>query len=306
MKNYTKHKLNFLPEMSGDDYTKLLNDMRNFGFDRRYPIVIYQDCILDGWNRYRACLELDIEAIEITFNGDDFKALELVLRSNNRRHLNSDQKAAVAVRHTELFNTIRLEALKNQKSGQYCPINNKIDSSEMMAKLFNTSRTYINEAKKLEQEDPESFDALLAGTKSLYQINKEKKSVLPLDNIVQEVRNPQLPTDLFDEELKPTYRGYSERVPQSGYDLNEIKTNVKNFINSDEGMKELPKEEYNPTTDYRVLLSRDCYDKVKELSESNRRTMSQVIEAIIDKYTNKEHETAGQDTNGEWEIDPPF
>ena len=53
-----KHRLNILPEMQQEAYSSLKNDIEKNGFDNKFPIYIYQDEIIDGWNRFKACKDL--------------------------------------------------------------------------------------------------------------------------------------------------------------------------------------------------------------------------------------------------------
>jgi hypothetical protein len=85
------------PLMTGDEYQELVDDIKANGL--REPIMLFQDKILDGRNRYHACeklgidLDLDDPNHFRTFPGDD-KAAESFVWSSNfvRRHLTSEQK----------------------------------------------------------------------------------------------------------------------------------------------------------------------------------------------------------------------
>ena len=44
-----KHVFNILPEIQGDDYKKLLNDIQKNGYDIKFPIYLYEGDIIDGW-----------------------------------------------------------------------------------------------------------------------------------------------------------------------------------------------------------------------------------------------------------------
>ena len=78
-----------IPNMSADQFLELKEDIKAFGL--REPIWTKDGAILDGRNRYRACLELDIEPQFREFTGDD--AVMFVLSTNlRRRHLSARQR----------------------------------------------------------------------------------------------------------------------------------------------------------------------------------------------------------------------
>ena len=58
--HYEIHELAALiPEMSADEFRGLCDDIRTNGLIE--PIVLYEDRVLDGRHRYRACIETGIE-----------------------------------------------------------------------------------------------------------------------------------------------------------------------------------------------------------------------------------------------------
>jgi ParB-like chromosome segregation protein Spo0J len=84
------------PPMSDEAFAALVADIRKNGL--REPIVLHEGKVLDGRNRYRACVELGIEHITKPWDqrGD---ALSYVLSTNlHRRHLCESQRALVAAR----------------------------------------------------------------------------------------------------------------------------------------------------------------------------------------------------------------
>jgi hypothetical protein len=82
------------PSMSGDDFSALVDDIKANG--QREPVMVYEDMVLDGWHRYRACLQLGIKAQQFTFGGID--PVGFVLSHNlHRRHLTPSQRAAAVV-----------------------------------------------------------------------------------------------------------------------------------------------------------------------------------------------------------------
>jgi hypothetical protein len=87
------------PLMDGPEFNALTEDIRLNGLCE--PIVLHDGAILDGRNRYRACLEAGVDARFETFSGDDPLAFVISLNIK-RRHLDESQRALVAARIANL------------------------------------------------------------------------------------------------------------------------------------------------------------------------------------------------------------
>jgi len=90
------------PEMSGPPFAELVADIKQNGL--REPVLLHPDgSILDGRNRYRACLEAGVEPSFRTWDGRG-SLVTLVLSLNlHRRHLDGSQRAMVGARAKPLF-----------------------------------------------------------------------------------------------------------------------------------------------------------------------------------------------------------
>ena len=90
---YELHPLcTLFPRMSGAEFEALKFDISTNGLNQ--PIVIHNGMILDGGNRYRACLDLGIEPLITAFDGSSVVAF--VLSANlHRRHMSAGQQAAI-------------------------------------------------------------------------------------------------------------------------------------------------------------------------------------------------------------------
>jgi|DEB0MinimDraft_10_1074344.scaffolds.fasta_scaffold11008_4 phage N-6-adenine-methyltransferase len=88
------HELaNIFPMMSESEIQELGNDIKQNG--QQESIIVYQEKILDGRNRFQACQVAEVLPIYEEYKGDD--PLSFVISLNlKRRHLSESQKAMVA------------------------------------------------------------------------------------------------------------------------------------------------------------------------------------------------------------------
>lgn len=80
------------PRLAGPEFEALKADIAAHG--QREPIVVHAGFILDGGNRYRACVEIGVEPALKEFTGNN--PVSFVLSANlHRRHLTPGQQAAI-------------------------------------------------------------------------------------------------------------------------------------------------------------------------------------------------------------------
>jgi N6-adenosine-specific RNA methylase IME4 len=199
-----KHKYNIFPEASAEDFERLKSDIAATGFDAKQPITLYQGEIIDGWNRQRACDQLGITPAYVTFQGNDAEAVAFVMRTNKRRNLTSSQWSCIAAEADDLLAEIA-EQVENERRRKITEsklaITERNEQSKEVkqmgklfspsttgkeedrkaykaAELFNTNRTYVNQAVKAKKENPEIFEKVKAGEINWTQakrIEKEEK-----------------------------------------------------------------------------------------------------------------------------------
>jgi ParB-like chromosome segregation protein Spo0J len=86
---------NVFPLLEGDGFDNLVASVKAHGL--REPIIMLEEMILDGRNRYRACVAAGVEPCFTPFRGDD--PLAFVVDANlHRRHLSESQRAMVAAK----------------------------------------------------------------------------------------------------------------------------------------------------------------------------------------------------------------
>jgi hypothetical protein len=221
-----KHKFNIFPEAKKEDFERLKADIDANGFDKSQPITTYEGAILDGWNRLQACEQLTITPVFAKFTGSAADAIAFVMRTNKRRNLNSGQWATIAAEADELMAAIAAEAAKNKggrpkKSDEWpchhcgsshpigdnpChnpeskkpqqkivtdkPSNRNVTDSKT-AEMFNTNRTYVNNAVKMKEAAPEVFEKVKAGTMTMQDGMKAVRAI-PTDPWSESERQRQV------------------------------------------------------------------------------------------------------------------
>jgi ParB-like chromosome segregation protein Spo0J len=89
------------PMMATSDIARLAEDIRENG--QADPIVTYEGKILDGRNRYQACLMVDVVPVFSEYEGTEPLAF-VVSHNLHRRHLNESQRGMVGAKLANLQN----------------------------------------------------------------------------------------------------------------------------------------------------------------------------------------------------------
>ena len=94
MQNINFHEIaNIFPLIHGKEFVDLKQDIKNNGVHE--SIVLYENQILDGRNRFRACQETGVQPEFVNYEGADPVGYVLSLNLH-RRHLDESQRAMVA------------------------------------------------------------------------------------------------------------------------------------------------------------------------------------------------------------------
>lgn len=141
---YEFHQLaNIFPLIEGSAFQDLVDDIAQHGI--REPIWLYEGKILDGRNRYKACLESGSEIKTREYTGND--PLGFVVSLNlKRRHLDTAQRAMVASR------------LANMRQGERTDITEiSAMSQPEAAAMLNVSTDSVQFAKKVLDQGSEAL-----------------------------------------------------------------------------------------------------------------------------------------------------
>jgi ParB-like chromosome segregation protein Spo0J len=144
---------NLFPLIEGVEFDELVADIKANGLSE--PIVVFDDKILDGRNRYRACVAAGVQHRVMPYRG---APLAFVISKNlHRRHLDESQRAIVAARIATLKQGARTDLASIEAMSQ-------ADAAE----LLNVSRSGVQRAREvLDHGAPELQRAVERGAVSV-------------------------------------------------------------------------------------------------------------------------------------------
>ena len=150
------------PRITGDEYTALVEDIRANGL--RESIVLHDGMVIDGGNRYRACLDAGVEPHFVGMPNNDVVAF--VLSANlHRRHLTAGQHAAIVASITNWSQARKQGAISQQDEPATLPLSTVAERAKASGTSERTQRT----ADKVARENPELAQRVAQGEVSLAQ-----------------------------------------------------------------------------------------------------------------------------------------
>jgi len=201
---------NIFPMMDAEEFHLLKADIQRHG--QREDIIILDGKIIDGRNRYRACIELGIEPFTAQLDecGDP---IAFVLSQNlARRHLTKSQAAAIAAEHLPNF-VAEAEVRKSmgQKTGgrgHKKTIGKNLPevseptgkAVERAAEVFGVSPETVRQAAKVKEVSPAVHEQVRAGLVTVNAATKrlaaEEKSTPAPKGVTVDGNGVQIPVRL--------------------------------------------------------------------------------------------------------------
>jgi hypothetical protein len=160
-----------IPEMTQAEYLELKDDLKANG--QKIPIVIHDDQILDGRNRWRALNELGIEPVTQIFEGNDMEAAALVVSLNiKRRHLTIGQRAGITMETLgmavkEQARNKQVKEAGNRPLAKNSQRSEPVHTATILAKAAGVSPAAIKQYSQVKKNSPEKAKEVLSGKTSL-------------------------------------------------------------------------------------------------------------------------------------------
>ena len=228
MKQIEKHSLNKFPEMSKEHFNNLKNDIIVNGYDKTFPVYLYEDKIIDGWNRYKACKELNIEPNFKEFKGDKKEAVVFILRTNNRRDLTPYQRSIIALEYAPYFEE---KAKERMLSGNPSQTFDKGRADEKIGDVAQVSHETIRKVKKIQEKATEEIKAKLrtgevsinAAYKEIKKEEKKEERINIIKEQIEDIESGKVPElkGLYNViSIDPAWNYEGENKNITSYDAN--------------------------------------------------------------------------------------
>ncbi len=181
---------NIFPLMTNDELDELADDIKREGL--LHPITLHEGKILDGRNRYIACLRIDVEPRYEEWKNGGSPVAYVISENLKRRHLDESQRSMIATK------------LANMNEGHPTAPIGAVSQSEA-ASMLNISRRSVQRAKTVVQLGiPELQEAVTQGEVSVSKAAEiARQPAEEQKETVSKLKNPVLYSSDKDEWYTP-------------------------------------------------------------------------------------------------------
>lgn len=164
--NYERHFLSACwPDITGEEYEHLKDSISVSGL--RESITLYEGQILDGWNRYRACIDTAMSMQLVDFDGTPEEAEQFVRDKHNRRSLTLTQRMACEAKMSTWPGRGGDRFTKNQSApGALCSASSAVspqNRTELAKKTGGSVRTAQQVINVVKSGNEEAINAMVQG-----------------------------------------------------------------------------------------------------------------------------------------------
>jgi DNA modification methylase len=211
-----------IPALREEEFQQLENNIVNEGC--RDALVVWNDILIDGHNRYDICTRNNIEFKTVDIDFEDREAVKkwIILNQFGRRNISAYDRSLLALKLKDMFSEkakINLSLSggdrksNNRKTG--CQIPDKaIDTKKELAKIAGVSHDTIAKVQKIEEKATEE------------QKEKIKKGQETINSIYKEIKKEEINKEILhkrQEEVKILPVIYNLINGNSLAELNKLK-----------------------------------------------------------------------------------
>jgi len=226
-----------IPPISPEEYDLLEESILKEGC--REKIVTWNNCILDGHNRYEICQKHDIKCktIDKSFENEAEAKFWIIRNQLARRNLPPAERVRLALL---LKPAIEEKAEERMKAGKADPGKKSAQGKtrEEIAKLAGVSHDTVRKVETIEQKATEEVKR--AARKGEISVNKAYKKEI-IESKKAKKKTPKakpLATDLVNDEIKKTFEAFYEAVRKArkNHWKDTPKKAIKNLLENLEGL----------------------------------------------------------------------
>jgi len=273
---------NIFPLMSESEFESLKADIKKYGLLN--PIVLFNGKIVDGRNRYKACIATGIKPKFINYSGKESELFNYVISLNiNRRHLTISQKACISI---DLIPTIEIQTKeRHSKNMSALRKTGKIEEKapntlQIVSSIFGISERVISEAKKLHSESIELFNRVLKGEITL----NKAKTLLKLDvqtfANMQKCENENVLNDYIF--TKTDLRKISEYMQE--FEVSELKAKafiIKHKAKISNGIKAGANKPKSDFKEIKFLIAENDKLLLQKLAKEKHLSLSEILRNLV-------------------------
>lgn len=224
-----------VPRPSAEERKGLLEDIRRNG--QLVPAVLWEGFVLDGFSRADVCNELGLQLRTVKWDGSCGTPARFVFAMSARRNLSDDQRTQLAVEMAEDLAPAAKERKAaagamggrgNRKTlpssdGKVSKVTRAPTTAQQVAEATGVSATRIERALRVKREDPELYEEVRTGEKSLNEAHRKVKyaaaerdvgNYRPPTGVFQLIYDdPSWPFDMRNEDA--THRGRTGYPPET-------------------------------------------------------------------------------------------
>ncbi|MCI8486352.1 MAG: hypothetical protein HFJ20_04545 [Clostridia bacterium] len=212
---------NLIPKLTNEEFKQLEENVLKEGC--REPLIIWNETIIDGHNRYAICSKhnIDFKTIIKDFANREEAKMWIIKNQFGRRNLSVYDRSVLALKLEDLFKEKAKEnqIVAGEKFGKGCQISDKaienkiepVDTKKEIAKIAGTSHDTIAKVKKIEEKAPEEVkEKVKNGEMSINQAYGYAKTYEYLENEIESKATEEIQQSehkkIIEEQLKNEYK----------------------------------------------------------------------------------------------------